>query len=279
MKILITGANGQLGKELTRQMQGEHTLFLYDVDTLDIADRQAVEVVVAQDKPDVIINAAAYTNVEKAQDQPQLALAVNAVGAENLARACKNHQAKLVHISTDYVFDGNAQTPYEEWNTPNPLSVYGSSKLWGEKLIQEIGGSYFILRTAWLYGDGNNFVKTMLRLAAEKEEISVVADQFGTPTYTKDLANVIGELMKTDYYGLYHASNEGVCSWCEFAQTIMKLANKNTRIVPITTADFAVKATRPQYGVMNNTLLEMRGLNTMRPWQEALVDYLDNGCV
>ena len=279
MKILITGAHGQLGKELIRQMQDNYTLFLYDVDTLDITDRHAVEQVVAQDKPDIIINAAAYTNVEKAQEQPQQANVVNAVGAENLARAAKNHQAKLVHISTDYVFDGNAQVPYEEWNTPSPISVYGNSKLWGEKLIEQIGGSYFILRTAWLYGDGNNFVKTMLRLAKDKDEIFVVADQYGTPTYTKDLVKVIEQLMQTDYYGIYHASNEGSCSWYEFAQVIMKMANQNTRIIPITTDQFSVKATRPQYAVMNNALLNMRGLNTMRPWQEALTDYLKNGGV
>jgi len=279
MKILITGCHGQLGKELISQMKDKYTLCLYDVDTLDITDRQAVEQVVAQDKPHVIINAAAYTNVEKAQDQPQQANAVNAIGAENLARACKQQQAKLVHISTDYVFDGKALSPYEEWNTPSPISVYGNSKLWGEKLIENIGGSYFILRTAWLYGDGNNFVKTMLRLAKDKDEISVVADQYGTPTYTKDLVKVIEQLMHTDYYGLYHASNEGSCSWYEFAQAIMTKAHQKTRIVPITTDQFPVKATRPQYAVMNNALLNIRGLNTMRPWQEALDDYLKNGCV
>lgn len=203
---------------------------------------------------------------------------MNAIGAENLAIVCKKFDSKIVHISTDYVFDGTKDSPYEEFDIHNPLSVYGRSKLWGEKLIQQVGGKYFILRTSWLYGDGNNFVRTMLRLSQEKSEIAVVGDQYGTPTYTKDLCCVIERLMHTEFYGTYHASNEGSCSWCEFAKEIMKMAGRKTIINSLTTAEYPTKAQRPMYSVMNNSLLKLRGLNVMRNWQEALADYLQHGC-
>lgn len=278
MKILVIGANGQLGREIQRQFWDKYTLHLYDVDTLDITDINAVEQEVINVKPAVLINAAAYTNVEKAEEDCDNAFKVNAIGAENLAIICKKYDVKLVHISTDYVFDGTKDAPYNEFDHHNPVSVYGKSKSWGEKLIQQVGGKYFILRTSWLYGDGNNFVRTMLRLSKEKNEIAVVGDQYGTPTYTKDLCWVIEKLIHTDFYGIYHASNEGNCSWCEFAKEIMTIAERKIIIKSITTEEYPMKAQRPMCSIMENTLLKLRGFNVMRSWQEALIDYLNNDC-
>lgn len=278
MKILIVGSNGQLGRELKGQFEGKYELFLYDADTLDITNIDAITNAIMNVKPEIVINAAAYTNVEKAEEDCENAFKVNALGAENLAIICKKYNATLVHISTDYVFDGTKDTPYDEFDHHNPLSVYGKSKSWGEKLIKQVGGRYFILRTSWLYGDGNNFVRTMLRLSKEKSEISVVGDQYGTPTYTKDLCWVIEKLIQTDFYGIYHASNEGSCSWCEFAKEIMTVAERKTTIKSLTTAEYPMKAQRPICSIMENRLLKLRGLNPMRPWQDALADYLNNDC-
>ncbi len=278
MKIFLAGANGQLGREIKRQFQGRCELFLHGTDTLNITNFDAVDTAIAKVKPDVVINAAAYTNVEKAEEDCDNAFQVNAIGAENLAISCKKHDSKLVHISTDYVFDGTKDKPYEEFDQHNPLSVYGSSKSLGEKLIEQAGGNYFILRTSWLYGDGNNFVRTMLRLSKEKSEISVVGDQYGTPTYTKDLCWTIEKVMCTTFYGVYHASNEGSCSWYEFAKEIMTGAKRKTIIKSLTTVEYPVKAKRPMNSVMENRMLKLRGLNTMRPWQEALNDYLEHEC-
>ena len=278
MKIFVIGTNGQLGREIKRQFGKKYKLFLHDIDTLDITDINSIDHVIGDVKPDILINAAAYTNVEKAEEDCDNAFKVNAIGAENLAIICKKYDVKLVHISTDYVFDGTKDTPYDEFDHHNPLSVYGKSKSWGEKLIQQVGGKYFILRTSWLYGDGNNFVRTMLRLAKEKSEIAVVGDQYGTPTYTKDLCWCIEKLIHTEFYGIYHASNEGNCSWCEFAKEIMTVAECKTIIRSLTTAEYPVKAQRPMCSIMENRLLKLRGLNVMRSWQDALVDYLKNDC-
>lgn len=217
--------------------------------------------------------------MEKAEDDPALAFRVNALGAQNLALACHKFGVKLVHISTDYIFDGTKEGPYEEFDPPNPLSVYGKSKLWGERLVQQVGGEYFILRTSWLYGDGPNFVRTMLRLAGERDRLTVVADQYGTPTSTKDLVWLIEKLMLTDFYGVYHASNQGSCTWYEFARKIFKLAGKDVIVGPVPTEAYPVKAKRPQYSVLENRMLQLRGLDVMRPWEEALRDYLENELV
>ncbi|MHB1650902.1 MAG: dTDP-4-dehydrorhamnose reductase [Desulfitobacteriaceae bacterium] len=276
MKTIITGAKGQLGREITRQFQDKHELLLYDRDALDITDFDAIKSMIFDTKPDVVINTAAYTNVEKAEDDSNVAFQVNAIGAQNLALACNKFGVKFVHISTDYIFDGTKDEPYEEFDPPNPLSVYGKSKLWGEKLVEQVGGEYFILRTSWLYGDGPNFVRTMLRLATDRDRLTVVADQYGTPTYTKDLVWVIEKLILTDFYGVYHASNHGSCTWYEFAQKIFELAGKEVMAEPVATEAYPVKAKRPKYSVLENRMLKLRGLDVMRPWEEALRDYLEN---
>ena len=274
MKVIVVGSNGQLGKEITRQFQARHELLLYDIPSIDITNYESVASLITDTNPDVVINAAAYTNVEKAEEDVDSAYRVNALGAHNLALACHKSGAKLVHISTDYVFDGTATLSYEEFDATNPLSVYGKSKLWGEKLVEQVGGKYFILRTSWLYGDGPNFVRTMLKLAEQRDHLTVVADQFGTPTYTKDLVWVLERLIQTEFYGLYNASNQGSCSWQEFACEIFSLAGQSVQVDPVTTAEYPTKAKRPLYSVMDNKLLRLRGLDVMRPWQEALRDYM-----
>ncbi|KLU62677.1 dTDP-4-dehydrorhamnose reductase [Peptococcaceae bacterium CEB3] len=276
VKVMVTGANGQLGREIARQFQGRYGLFLHDLPGLDITDYPSVESRITEINPAVVINAAAYTNVEKAEEDEPAAFQVNAMGAQNLAIACKRTGAKFVQISTDYIFDGTKNTPYAEFDFPHPLSVYGQSKLWGEKLVEEAGGDYFILRTSWLYGDGPNFVKTMLKLAGERDKLSVVADQYGTPTYTKDLVWVIEKLMHTEFYGVYHASNNGSCSWYEFALKIFELAGQEVIVEPVNSDEYPTKARRPRYSVMENKILKLRGLDLKRPWEEALRDYLTN---
>jgi len=276
MKILVAGAKGQLGKEIAKQFGGKYDLILHDVDTLDIADYNAVDGVLQSMQPDVVINAAAYTNVEMAEEDIDQAFKINAIGAHNLAITAKKNHAKLFQISTDYVFDGQKTSPYNEFDNPAPLSVYGKSKLWGELLVKQTGGDYFILRTSWLYGDGHNFVHTILRLAEQKDELSVVADQYGTPTYTKDLVWVIEKLIHTDFYGIYHASNNGICTWYEFAKKIFTLTGKTHNVKPLRTDEYPTKAQRPMYSVMENRMLHLRGFNVMRSWEEALEDYINN---
>lgn len=273
VKVMVMGASGQLGREIRQQFQG-----CYDLDApgLDITDYPSVKDRISEINPSVVINTAAYTNVEKAEEEELTAFQVNAIGAQNVAIACKRVGAKFVHISTDYIFDGTKSAPYEEFDSPHPLSVYGKSKLWGEKLVEAVGGESFILRTSWLYGEGHNFVKTMLKLADERDKLSVVADQYGTPTYTKDLVWVIEKLMQTDFYGVYHASNNGSCSWYEFARKIFELTGKTVKVEPVSSAEYPTKAERPRCSVMENKLLKLRGLDVMRPWEEALQDYLEN---
>jgi len=276
MKILVTGTHGQLGQEVIRQFQDKYELALFNHAFLDITNFYSVENLLSKIQPDVVINTAAYTNVEKAEEDTTNAFQVNAIGAQNLALACKKIGSKIIHISTDYIFDGTKTEPYEEFDTPYPLSVYGKSKWWGERLIEQVGGKYFILRTSWLYGEGSNFVRTMLRLAEERDKLTVVADQYGTPTYTKDLVWVIEKLMMTDFYGVYHASNNGSCTWYEFAQKIFELAEKKVIVEPVSTDEYPVKAKRPQHSILENRMLKLRGLDVMRPWEEALRDYLRN---
>lgn len=278
MKVLVFGSNGQLGKEITKQFKGKYELILQDMPSLDIINYQSVKDLIDDTHPAVVINAAAYTNVEKAEGDEETAFRVNALGAQNIALASRKSCAKLVHISTDYVFDGAKKIAYEEFNLPNPLSVYGKSKLWGEKLVEQVGGEYFILRTSWLYGDGQNFVRTMLKLAEQRDHLTVVADQHGTPTYTKDLVWVIDRLIQTEFYGLYHASNQGSCTWWDFAQKIFELAGKSVKVEPVGTAEYPQKAKRPKNSVMENKMLKLRGMDVMRPWEHALQDYIENEC-
>ncbi|MCC0648007.1 dTDP-4-dehydrorhamnose reductase [Clostridioides sp. ZZV15-6598] len=282
MKILITGSNGQLGRELVNQLESINQSIKqpkYDVlpttrDDLDISNQTNVDSFIAYNKPDVIINCAAYTKVDACEDNIETAYKINALGARNLAIASEKVNAKLVHISTDYVFNGLSKNPYREDNKIEPNSVYGNSKLMGEKFVEQFSHKYFILRTAWLYGDGNNFVNTMIRLSKENKEVNVVDDQFGSPTSTVDLAKVIINIMETEHYGVYHATCKGECSWYNFAKKIFELKNIDIKVNPIKSKDFKCKAKRPPYSVLDNFMLRLIGLNSFRNWEESIEEYL-----
>lgn len=276
MKVMVTGSNGQLGKELVDQLiQLNISLFPFSREELDITDFNKVYKVVREIKPDIIINAAAFTNVDQAEIEKERAFNINAFGPRNLAVAAEKVGAKICYISTDYVFDGTATQPYEEFATVNPLGVYGKSKYAGEQLTQSLSTKYFIVRTAWVYGEyGNNFVKTMLKLAAEKDEIGVVHDQVGSPTYTVDLATFIIDLVQTDKYGIYHCTNSGSCSWYEFAQAIFEEAGININVRPLTSNQFPRPAKRPNYSVLDDMALRLNDFSQPRHWREALNSFM-----
>ena len=288
MKLLITGAKGQLGTELLRILRaGESelgpvperllraTVIATDVDTLDITNRHEVAVFARHHQPDAIISCAAYTNVDGCEVNRDDAFAVNVIGARNLALAVEEIGAKLLHVSTDYVFAGNASAPVSECEQPCPVSVYGKTKLLGEEYVRQFCSHSFIVRTAWLYGyAGKNFVKTILRVAEEKGKVQVVNDQLGNPTNAADLAHHILKLIVTKDYGVYHCTNEGVCSWYDFAAEIVRLAGINATVTPCTAAEYAAmypdSARRPAYSALDNSMLRGTVGNEMRPWQEAL---------
>jgi dTDP-4-dehydrorhamnose reductase len=273
MKVLITGSEGQLGRDLTAVLSG-HELYPFDMD-LDITQADSVMARVADIKPDIILHCAAMTNVDGCEENPDMAYAVNAIGAGNVALAARKTGASMVYVSTDFVFDGTKKTPYNEFDAVNPLSVYGRSKLAGEMFVERFLPEAYIVRTAWLYGRiGHNFVKTMLRLAAEKDEIGVVNDQSGSPTFSLDLANRIAELMETGWYGTYHATNSGETTWYDFARAILKNGGFDPeKIKPISSAELNRPAPRPAYSVLDNSAARIRGLKPMRQWEDALADY------
>ncbi|MEG2205363.1 MAG: dTDP-4-dehydrorhamnose reductase [Oscillospiraceae bacterium] len=290
MKILITGAKGQLGTELLRILRaGESelgavsdkllraTVIATDVDTLDITNRHEVAVFARHHQPDAIISCAAYTNVDGCESNKDDAFKVNVIGARNLALAADEIGAKLLHVSTDYVFSGNAKEPVAEYEQPCPVSVYGKTKLLGEQYALAICNHTFVVRTAWLYGyAGKNFVKTVMRVAKEKGEITVVNDQFGNPTNATDLAHHILKLIVTKEYGIYHCTGEGVCSWYDFASEIVRLSGIDAVVKPCTTAQYNAAAARPAYSALDNMMLRNDVGNEMRPWQEALESFFKN---
>lgn len=280
MKILVTGCKGQLGREIVNQLEDKKTkdefieILKCDKDTLDISNFNEVNAYILEHKPEIIINCAAFTNVDLCEEKEELAYKINALGAKNLAIASEKIKSKLVYISTDYVFKGDKKTPYKEDDTTNPASVYGKSKFLGEQYTRAFCSKYFIIRTAWLYGDGNNFVKTMLRLSESKKEINVVDDQVGSPTSAKDLAICVLNLINTEYYGTYHGTNNGVCSWYDFAKKIFEIKNIDIKVNPITSDEFQSKVNRPSYSVLNNFMLKLIDMDNFRDWEEALKEYL-----
>ncbi|MFJ8102265.1 dTDP-4-dehydrorhamnose reductase [Lysinibacillus sp. NPDC096212] len=277
MKIMVTGANGQLGQELVKQLSNsQHELYAFTKQELDITNIEQVTNVCNNVLPDIIINAAAYTNVDGAETNRELAFQVNATGQRNLAVAAEKTGAKICYISTDYVFNGQADSPYNEYMNVEPLGVYGQSKYAGEFLTQTLSTKYFIVRTAWVYGEfGPNFVKTMLKLAEEKTELGVVYDQVGSPTYTVDLAEFLIELVQTEKYGVYHCTNSGTCSWYEFAKEIFNIANKNIIVNPLTSEQFPRPAKRPVYSVLGDLAVKVNGFTPRRHWKEALYEYIN----
>lgn len=276
-KILVTGSKGQLGVDLVNILSNKYYVIGLDKEKLDITNLDYVINTVKNIKPDIIINSAAYTNVDGCEENIDLSYKINSLGARNLAIASLENDSKLVHISTDFVFDGEKTKPYIEFDKPNPLSIYGQSKLLGEEFIKEINTRHYILRASWLYGEnGNNFVKTMLKLGKGNKILKVVNDQKGTPTYTKDLVDVINMIIKTDAYGTYHTSNEGECTWFEFAKKIFEISNmKNIEIIPITTEELDRPAKRPKYSVMKNYMLELDLNYKLKHWDESLKKYFD----
>ncbi|EXX85484.1 dTDP-4-dehydrorhamnose reductase [Paenibacillus darwinianus] len=278
MKILITGASGQLGRELVL-LTGPTDVEIvgFGRDRLDITNLDSCRSVLAEQRPDAIIHCAAYTAVDQAESEPDAAFRVNASGSRNLAVAAEEIGARLCYVSTDYVFDGKGMAPYNEYDAPNPQTVYGKSKLAGEELVRTLCSRYFIVRTSWVYGKyGHNFVKTMLKLGGERDSLKVVSDQVGSPTYTLDLAEFLVRLVQTERYGTYHASNTGTCSWYEFAQAIFEESGMTTAVEPCSTSDFPRPAPRPAYSVMDHSALRSNGFEPLRHWREALRHYLQD---
>jgi len=280
MRILVTGANGQLGTAIKKESHifPHLTIFYTDIEETDICSKESVQVALHKFAPNVVVNCAAYTAVDKAEDEKYKAFALNALAPANLAEQCSLMDAKLIHISTDYVFDGKGNTPYVETDNVNPLSVYGQSKLEGEKRSMAFGNT-MVIRTSWLYSAyGNNFMKTMLKYGKERPELRVVFDQTGTPTLANDLANAILRIAESSEKlftpEIFHFSNQGVCSWYDFAYEIIKQAGLTTKITPITTNDYPTSAIRPQYSVLNkqkiSNLLELE----IPHWRQSLVKCL-----
>ncbi len=277
MKILITGANGMLAKAVRERLKN-YELICTDVEELDITNREEVQKYVKELKPDFIVNCAAYTAVDKAEEDYDLAEKINADGPRNLAIAAKENGATLIHVSTDYVFDGNLSTDkvYIEDDKKEPVTVYGITKLHGEQAVEQNTDKYYIFRTAWLYGDGNNFVRTMLKLGKEKEEVNVVADQHGSPTYAVDLANIIGNAIEKKIpYGIYHSTNEGYTTWYDFTKKIYELANLNCKVNPVTSEEFVRPAKRPKNSMLSKEKLKSVGIE-IPLWENALDRYLKN---
>lgn len=277
MNILITGANGQLGNEMRVVSKGSADRYIFtDVEELDITDPEAINKCVKDNDINIIVNCAGYTNVEKAEDDAAAAELLNAKAVEYLARVCKDNDATLIHISTDYVFGGNeGNTPRTEREQPNPTGVYGMTKLKGENAVRHIGCRHIIIRTAWLYSEfGNNFVKTMRKLTSEKDKLSVVFDQIGTPTYALDLANVIFKVIKERRFDnvedIYNYSNEGVTSWYDFAKEICEFSGNVCDIQPCHSDEFPSKVKRPSYSVLDKTKIKNKLNITIPHWKESL---------
>ena len=274
-KVLITGANGQLGRELTKQLRDKKVeLILTDVGDLDITNGAVVYFKVKDIKPDIIINCAAHTAVDKCETQKDLAYKINTIGAKNLAEAAYCVGADIVQVSTDYVFDGEALKPITEFDSTNPQSVYGSSKLQGEILVRNLNPKSYIVRTAWLYGHGDNFVKNIINLSKTNESLKVVNDQHGTPTSTVDLSRVIIKLLEEKNYGLFHCTCKGETTWYDFTKEIFRLKGINTQVIPCGTEEFPRPAKRPKYSVLQNYMLELTTGDITRSWEEAIKEYV-----
>lgn len=282
-RILITGVSGQVGQAVYRLLSSndEYKLYLtsrtpnieYNIEELDISHERAVGTIIDRVKPDIIINCAAYTAVDLCESEEDKAYKINALGPKYLAMAAERTGAVLVHLSSDYVFDGKGSKPYIESDSTNPVSAYGRTKLAGENFVQENCNKYFILRPAWVYGQGKNFVKTMLSLAEAGKDIRVVCDQIGTPTSAIEIARVISFLIKTESYGIYHSTCEGSCSWYDFSVEIMKTAHKDVKVEPIKTSEYTTPAKRPMYSVLDNKALRERHNYLMKDWKEAFKEY------
>lgn len=277
LRVLITGSRGQLGRDLFTLFHKEDEVYCWDLPELDFTDHKMTLRKILQFKPDLVLHSGAYTDVKGCERNREKAYLVNSLGTRNVAVATQKCNATMVYISTDYVFDGKKGAPLTEFDQTNPVNHYGKSKLVGEEYVKDLVKKHFIVRTAWLYNeDGENFVKTMIRLGQSKRQLSVVSDQWGTPTYTKDLATVIKEMIKEPFYGTYHASNNGATSWYDFARAIFKILGMNVKVTSVNSREYADKTVRrPSYSVMKNFNLEKTYGIVMRDWKAALRDCLE----
>ena len=276
MKILVTGRNGQLGYDVCRILDKRgienHGV---DIDDFDITNANATRDYLLINRPDAVIHCAAWTAVDKAEDEPERVMEVNADGPRNIAAACHELGAKMVYVSTDYVFPGIGDRFYEPDDPTGPLCVYGASKLAGEVAVRELLEQCFIVRTSWVFGkNGSNFIKTMLRLSETRDEISVVCDQIGSPTYTADLASLLCDMIVTDRYGVYHATNEGICSWAELATEVFKRTGKATKVIFVPTSEYPTRAARPLNSRLSKKCLEDAGFSRLPDWKYAVKNYL-----
>lgn len=275
MKVLVTGVKGQLGYDVMNELAKRgHEGIGVDIQEMDITDAASVEKVITEAAPEAVIHCAAYTAVDAAEDNEELCRRVNAEGTENIARVCKALNCKMMYISTDYVFNGQGTRPWEPDDEREPLNVYGQTKYEGELAVEALE-KFFIVRIAWVFGvNGKNFIKTMLNLGKTREHLTVVADQVGSPTYTYDLARLLVDMIETDKYGRYHATNEGLCSWYEFACEIFKQAGMNVRVSPVSSDEYPAKAKRPMNSRMDKSKLDWNGFRRLPSWQDALGRYL-----
>jgi len=277
MKVLVTGADGQLGYDVVRKLNEldiEH--IGVDKEDFDLTNEKETKDFIMDYQSDVIIHCAAYTDVDQAEVERELCYKVNVEGTRYVAEAAKELDAKMLYISTDYVFDGQGEEPFEVTDQPNPINYYGETKYQGEQEVQKLLNKYFIVRTSWVFGEhGNNFVKTMIRLGKERDEISVVADQYGSPTYTIDLAEVIIEMIETKKYGIYHATNEGFCNWYEFAKEIFKAAGIDVEIKTVTSNEFKSKASRPNNSRLSKNKCRDNNFCLLRHYSKSVKEFLN----
>lgn len=278
MKVLVTGVKGQLGYDVVRELQSRgHGAIGVDIEEMDITDETAVSRVMEETAPEAVIHCSAFTAVDRAEEEQELCYKVNVQGTENIAKMCQKLGCKMLYLSTDYIFSGEGQRPWEPEDTPSPLNAYGQSKYQGEVALRQYVDKYFIVRISWVFGiNGNNFIKTMLRLGKENGAVKVVDDQIGSPTYTFDLAKLLVDMIETEQYGAYHATNEGICSWYEFAKEIFQEANmKEVTVTPVSSEEFPVKAKRPKNSRMSKEKLVQNGFSLLPSWQDAVKRYIE----
>jgi dTDP-4-dehydrorhamnose reductase len=274
MKVAVTGASGMLGHAL-QKIFADMQLIPFSHTSLDITDLDHAVKTIRDTRPDVLINAAAFTDVDACETDTEKAFLVNSIGARNMVIACEEIRCPIIHISSDYVFDGTKESAYDEWDRTNPISRYGLSKHMAEQFVSSLTNRFYIVRTSWLYGGhGKNFVDTIIRLLAEKDSLQVVNDQFGSPTFTEDLAASIRQLIGKGY-GIYHATNSGLCTWYEFAVKIAALIGIDKPIIPVSSEEFKRPARRPTQSGLNNTMLQLEGISVLRHWSEALKQYIE----
>ena len=277
MRVLVTGVSGQLGHDVLISLQERgHEPIGVDRSKMDLTDNSQIRGFIKECTPDAIIHCAAYTAVDNAEDNKELCRQINAIAVKEVAECAKELDIPMIYISTDYVFDGSKDGEYSEDDIPNPINIYGKTKLEGELYVQNILEKYYIVRISWVFGEnGNNFIDTMIKLSKDRDELNVIDDQIGSPTYTKDLAPLLVEMIESDKYGIYHATNDGYCTWYEFAKEIFKIDNINIKVNPILTNQYPTKAKRPINSKMKKNKLSKANFNELRNWKDALKEYIN----